>query len=191
MRAGCSLGVGAGVNADIDMAKDCYKQAAHAGLIRPQVNLGYVALRCQQYNKAVKHFRVRPYPGHPQLWVAAEWAHVSNFQAQRCQGAIQVLGACGKVLYICGGSLAGAAFHAAVSRVDRGPRVLPGWFKVEVQLAACCPDWAGAGHTWGPWAVGYSSKGWGRALLVPCSPELVVQCVWGARPGCCCYLYCT
>ena len=40
------------------MAKDCYKQAAHAGLIRPQVNLGYIALRCQQYNKALKHFRV-------------------------------------------------------------------------------------------------------------------------------------
>lgn len=48
----------AGVGADIDMAKDCYKQAAHAGLIRPQVNLGYVALKAQQYNKAAKHFRV-------------------------------------------------------------------------------------------------------------------------------------
>ena len=92
MRAGCSLGVGAGVSADIDMAKDCYKQAAHAGLIRPQVNLGYVALRCQQYNKAVKHFRVRPDPAHLQLWVVAEWAHVSSLQAQRCQGCNPGLG---------------------------------------------------------------------------------------------------
>ena len=53
------------------MAKDCYKQAAHAGLIRPQVNLGYIALRCQQYNKALKHFRVRAALRAQRSWVGA------------------------------------------------------------------------------------------------------------------------
>ena len=87
--AGRPMAVGAGVNADIDMAKDCYKQAAHAGLVRPQVNLGYVALRCQQYNKAVKHFRVRleaPILPSSMVWVLAQKAPGTARQARMSRG---------------------------------------------------------------------------------------------------------
>ncbi|KAK9804568.1 hypothetical protein WJX73_000389 [Symbiochloris irregularis] len=49
---------GIGVQADIDMAKACYKQAAAAGHVKARTNLGYVAMKRQQYSKATTHFKV-------------------------------------------------------------------------------------------------------------------------------------
>lgn len=48
----------AGVPADQDMAKECYKQAAAAGHVRARTNLGYLAMRRHQHSKALTHFQV-------------------------------------------------------------------------------------------------------------------------------------